>query len=123
MVDCSILFFRPVQNFRIIEVVPRDGLRKRLHVIRGGLRLHMLLGRDGFAAEKTIFIADDLSTIKFTLENRTCDDHVTTVSIENLPAGTYEIGDNTVTVGDRQRVEIEIPVNATAEQKVTIQRK
>jgi hypothetical protein len=59
-----------------LEVIPRDGLRQRFHVMRGEQRLHILLDRDGFAAEQAIVVDDDLRDIRFTLENRTRDQHV-----------------------------------------------
>ena len=40
-----------------LRVVPRDGVRQRLHVATQNRRLHMELDRDGFAAESSIAIA------------------------------------------------------------------
>ncbi len=64
-----------------IRVIPKDGLRERFHVIRGAERLHMELDRDGFAAGKPIEFDDALSTVRFTLENRTGDQHTTVLRI------------------------------------------
>ena len=74
-----------------IEVIPRDGLRKRFHVIRGERRLHLLLDRDGFAAEQPIVVDDGGRRVQFILENRTVDAHVTTLRIAGLPAGDYSV--------------------------------
>jgi hypothetical protein len=74
-----------------LEVVPQDGLRQRFHVVRAEQRLHMLLDRDGFAAGKPVAIDDGLHEIRFTLENRTADAHVTLLRIAGLPAGDYNV--------------------------------
>jgi Family of unknown function (DUF5695) len=74
-----------------MEVIPRDGVRQRLHIVRPGLRFHMLLDRDGYALERPILIKEDLSQIRFTLENRSGDGHKTSVQFLGLPAGQYHI--------------------------------
>jgi uncharacterized membrane protein len=79
-----------------VQVVPRDGLRVRFHVIRDSQRLHMVLDHDGYAKDRPIVVADDLSRIQFTLENRTGAAHRTALTISGLPTGTY-----TVTAGER----------------------
>ena len=76
---------------RSVSVVPRDGLRVRFHVVRDGQRLHMLLDHDGYAKERPILVADDLSRVQFTLENRTGGAHTTGLSIAGLPAGQYAV--------------------------------
>ena len=73
------------------SVIPRDGLRVRFHVVRGDQRLHMDLDHDGFAKEQPVVVADDLSRIEFTVENRTGGAHMTRLSIEGLPAGEYVV--------------------------------
>jgi len=74
-----------------VAVIPKDGLRKRFHVIRGERRLHMLLDRDGFVAEEPIVVDDELWEIQFTLENRTQDQHVAILRLAGLPAGDYSV--------------------------------
>jgi len=74
-----------------IEVLPRDGLRKRFHVVRGKQRLHILLDRDGFATGKPIVVGEGLRKICFALENRTLDEHATTLRIAGLPTGDYTV--------------------------------
>jgi hypothetical protein len=73
------------------SVIPRDGLRVRLHVIRGDQRLHLELDHDGFAREQPIVVNDELSRIQFTLENRTGGAHTTGLTIEGLPPGEYDV--------------------------------
>lgn len=74
----------------LTQVIPKDGLRARFHVVRGAQRLHVLLSRDGFAESKPISFDDALTTIRFTLENRATASHDTVVRISGLPAGIYE---------------------------------
>ncbi len=74
-----------------IEVIPKDGLRKRFHIIRGKQRFHMLLERDGFAKEKAVVVSDSLSRIGFILENRAASRHTTDVRLSGLPAGSYAV--------------------------------
>lgn len=81
---------------RAVKIVPRDGLRVRFHVVRDAQRLHMELDHDGYARERPILVADDLSRIEFTLENRTGAAHETGLRVSGLTAGEY-----TVTVDGR----------------------
>ena len=74
-----------------VRVVPRDGLRVRLHVIRDAQRLHIELDHDGFAKEQPVIISDALDRIQFTLENRTGGPHDTGLSIAGLPDGQYTV--------------------------------
>jgi hypothetical protein len=76
-------------------VIPRDGLRQRLHVVRNERRLHLVLNRDGFAADQPIWIDPSLRETRFTLENRSGDAHTTIaelsgvagrIAVEGLPA-------------------------------------
>jgi len=72
-------------------VIPKDGLRARFHVLRGSQRLHLLLGRDGFAAGQPIAFDDALNRITVRLENRDGRPHETTLQIAGLPPGTYQV--------------------------------
>ena len=59
------------------SIVPRDGLRKRLFIVRGDMRLGIELDRDGFSVERPIFVAQGMERIRMMIENRTADAHVT----------------------------------------------
>jgi len=52
------------------EVVPEDGVGRRLHILDGRYRVHLILGRDGFAQGEAVRIDDDLREIAFKIENR-----------------------------------------------------
>jgi len=99
------------------NVIPRDGLRVRFHVIRGDQRLHLELDHDGFAKEQSIVVNDDLSRIQFTVENRTGGAHSTGLSIEGLPAGEYDVsvgGRHVERVRGPQLQTVALPVRGTA---------
>jgi hypothetical protein len=102
------------------SVIPKDGLRQQLHVVRGERRLHLILDRDGFAADQPIRIDASLREIRFTLENRSGDTHTTTVQLSGL-AGRIVVGGlpaklTTGTSGSR----LELQVGTAAQHPVTI---
>ena len=74
-----------------VEVIPRDGISRLFHVIRGAQRFHMILDRDRYAKEAPIALNDDLSRISLTLQNVASSDHTTTLSLEGLPDGDYAL--------------------------------
>jgi hypothetical protein len=90
-----------------LRVEPRDGLRRRFDMLvkdpalpfsTSLARFKMELGRDGFAAERPIEAAKDLSAWTFALENRTSDRHDVVVRLD-LPAGrTYAASVNGASV-------------------------
>jgi hypothetical protein len=83
-----------------LAINPRDGLRRRFHVVIPDAalpfpedirRLKLELGRDGFSAEGRIVMDKSLDKIAFAVENRTADVHKTTLRL-SLPAHTaYEL--------------------------------
>ena len=83
------------------RVWPRDGLRQRLHFVSRGERLHLLLERDGFAADQPITVSHAFfdpseaprqgSRIGFGLENRSGDRHETTLRLGGLKPGRYVV--------------------------------
>jgi hypothetical protein len=66
-----------------MEIIPRDGLRKRFYTILPGNRITLELQRDGFTAEKPIRITEDFRNIRFTLENRTPGSHLTNLAVHS----------------------------------------
>jgi len=108
-----------------VEVIPRDGLRIRFHVVRGDERLHMVLDHDGYAAERPVVVDDGLGRIQFTLENRAGRAHETGLRIAGLPAGEYSVavaGRKVATVqgGTLGESRIALPVGAGPTTQVTI---
>ncbi len=110
-----------------VSVLPRDGLRVRFHVVRDGQRLHLALDHDGFAADRPIVVADDLSRIEFGLENRTGGPHRTGLTVAGLPEGDYQVAVEGSAVaaisGGRETRQIALPVGAPGTSLVTIARR
>ncbi|MBN2182639.1 MAG: hypothetical protein JW715_12065 [Sedimentisphaerales bacterium] len=74
-----------------VEVISRDGLRTRFHVIRNEQRFHMILDRDGYSQAQPITVSDDLGRIDFTLENRSGHAHNSGLKLAGLPEGDYRV--------------------------------
>ncbi len=109
-----------------VSVIPRDGLRARVHVVRDDQRLHMELIGVNYAPERPVMINDKLSNIQITLENGVRAAH-RQLCINGLPAGEYKITvDNqsqTVKMpGDAVDHWVELPLGAAATAKLTIQK-
>jgi len=110
-----------------VQVIARDGLRMRLHVIRNQQRFHLLLDNDGFAAEQPITISDDLSHFAFRIENRAGRPHATHIRISGIPSGNYTISVNgrgvaTFSNSDREQL-VQVPLPSGADAAVTIARR
>jgi hypothetical protein len=102
----------------LTQVIPKDGLRARFHIVRGTQRVHLLLVRDGFAKDKAVSFDDELRTIQFTLENRASANHETVIRAAGLPSGTYEVKvenqpTQRLTVHNGEEQQIRIPVTAS----------
>ena len=86
----------------------------------------MVLDHDGYAKEQAVTIADDLSRIVFTVENRTGGPHTTGLTIAGLPAGDYTVsvdGKRVGTVrGSDAEATIALPIGAPPIARVEIAR-
>lgn len=58
------------RNRSSMEIIPQDGIGRRFHFIGRQRRLHLELERDGFAAGAPIVLSEDLSELRFDIENR-----------------------------------------------------
>lgn len=108
-----------------VSVIPRDGLRARVHVVRDDQRLHMELTGVSFAPELPVTINDKLSNIRMTLENSTRTAHQSRLRVSGLPEGEYKItvDDQSQTIkmpGDAADHWIELPVGVGATARLTI---
>jgi hypothetical protein len=112
-----------------VEVICRDGLRKDFHYIKSkDARLHVLLERDGFAADQPVFVSESFDKLGFTLENRAKSEHRTKLLLSGMPEGKYEItfAGKIIEAIDIKgnSVEVNLPVPAQLNQaKVLIERK
>lgn len=112
---------------RSIHVIPADGLRERFAFVRGNVRFQMRLDRDGFAPGEAVTLTNQLNQISFRLENRSHDQHETTLTLEGLPAGTYNLRCNNrlisnFVIHDRKEANLKISVPLAAGVHVTISR-
>lgn len=74
------------------RVIPRDGVRRRFHLLRDGIRVHLTLRYDRFAADRPITVSSDGSELRFDVENADADEaHTSTVRVEGLPNGRYSV--------------------------------
>ncbi len=101
-----------------VEAVPRDGVRRRFHVVLSDGRLHIETEVDRFAAERPIFVAGDFSGFRFELESGNPAAHRNGVRVAGLPSGGYRVlrGDDEVAAFDVVEggaVRFEVPVEGT----------
>ncbi len=101
-----------------MEVIPRDGLRKRFYAILPDNRITLELERDGFAAGKPITISTNFSKISFTLENRTRDQHTTRLIMHSTHAKALTVKVNNQSIpgiksGENLIFAIPVSQNAT----------
>ena len=87
----------------------------------------MELDRDGFAQDQAIAFNDSLNRIDFALENRSHDAHDANLQLRGLPAGSYNvlldrvsIANFVVQAGGKQNVKLPVPANGGS---VTLSRK
>lgn len=111
-----------------VSVICRDGVRQRLHFIKGNIRFHLSLNRDGFAKDTPVMFSDDLSTIKFSLENRSKKTHTTELTLFGLPSGSYTVlaDDKTVQIikTDKEgKTVLKMPVSVKAKPVYVILKK
>ncbi|MBN2562464.1 MAG: hypothetical protein JXQ75_16180 [Phycisphaerae bacterium] len=87
------------QEADTLSAVPRDGLRQRFAVVLpevrtpwpNATRFKIELDQDGFMPERPILLDQRLNAVRFTLENRTEDEHVTTLRLGFHPSVTYDV--------------------------------
>jgi len=90
-----------------IEVVPKDGLRRRFHALLKTGRLDLISEVDRFAANCPIVLNENMSEISFSLETENLTEHLAELHIGGLPPGDY-----TVNMGGRLVLPISISSNS-----------
>lgn len=108
----------------LAKVIPSDGLGVRFHIMRGSQRLHILLERDRFAEGEPITVSDSLDRIEFAVESRGGPEHIGSVFVSGLPAGSYRVwidGEASALVEGREgRIELKLPVPAAGVSRVRL---
>jgi hypothetical protein len=75
----------------VLEVVPRDGVRRRFHAMLHGATLHLESEVDRFAASEPIVLSEDLSEVRFQLESDTPAAHVAALHLSGAAPGRYTV--------------------------------
>jgi hypothetical protein len=111
-----------------LEVIPKDGVRRRFHAMLDSGRLHMVLERDRFASSSPIVLASDLSSVRFELESDSAAEHTATLRLSGLAAGDYELRDATgkplqsIRIEEGRATRVDLPVFGTRTSSFTITR-
>ena len=79
------------QNGASLEVVPRDGVRRRFHALLDRGRVHLELESDRFAARRPIVLDDVLNEVRFELESDNPAAHSVKLRVSGLPDGRYTV--------------------------------
>jgi hypothetical protein len=100
-----------------IEVIPKDGLRRRFHAMLDNGELHLVLDNDRFASDRPIVLDERFSGIHFQLESDNPPKHVAKISLSGLP-GDYTVRNSKDQVAqfklkEREQVTVELPVENT----------
>jgi hypothetical protein len=99
-----------------LEVVPRDGVRRRLDAMLDNGKLSLILDNDHFAAARPITVKSDLSAADFTLESTYWLEHTVTLRLSASTSGQYIVraGSSVVaTVNLTSGLEAVVPLHMT----------
>ncbi len=88
-----------------LEIIPRDGVRRRLAAVLESKRFRVALERDGFVRDEPVLIDEKTGSIAFMLENRSAEQHTTRCMLSGFPAGSCA-----VTI-DGERAECKVSVS------------
>jgi hypothetical protein len=94
----------------LIEIFPKDGLRRRFHALLNKGRIGFISDADRFPSGQPIVLKEDLSEMRFQLESDNPAPHVAQIHF-SAPAGTY-------TVRDRQKVIAEVQLAGNGNEAV-----
>jgi hypothetical protein len=101
-----------------IEVIPKDGLRRRFHALLDGADLSLVLDNDRFASGRPLKLETDLSEIQFQLESDNAAAHTALLRLTGSRPGQYEVrGARGKIAGfelrGREETVVEVPVEST----------
>jgi hypothetical protein len=110
-----------------IEVVPKDGLRRRFHAMLHEGELHLSLENDRFAAGQPIAIERDLSKIQFRIESDNPAKHTTKLLLAGSRSGKFEVRGDHGTIGycdlhPSEKTAVDLPIEQGVPLLFTIQR-
>jgi hypothetical protein len=115
-----------------IEVIPKDGVRRRFHALLGdgeNNKLHLVLETDRFAASQPIVFKEDFSELRFVLESENPAAHSAWLRLSGLTPGSYAVlegGKTSGTVeiknGQESLVELHLAAGARSSSFVILRR-
>ena len=76
----------------LIEIFPKDGLRRRFHALLNHDWIHFVSDTDRFPSGQPILLKPDLSEMRFQLESDNAEPHVARIHFSG-PAGNYTVRD------------------------------
>lgn len=108
---------------RAIEVIPKDGIRRRFHVMLEKGRLHLESKVDRFRPDRPIVVAEDVSAVHFELESDVTSAHTATLHVSGLAPGTYDVHHGAtelspVTIRNGEESVVQVPVAAGGRSEV-----
>ena len=74
-----------------MEIIPKDGVRRRFHAMLDMGRLHLESEADRFPSDQPILMREDLSEIRFQLESDNPEVHTARIEMEGSGTGPYEL--------------------------------
>jgi hypothetical protein len=100
-----------------LEIIPRDGVRRRFHAMLDGGRLHVESATDRFAAGEPIRLAGDLSEVRLRLESDNPEAHAARLRLRAGVPGRYQVegpggGASTIEVGSERDALVEVMMPA-----------
>jgi hypothetical protein len=104
------------ENRGTLEIVPKDGVRRRFHAMLDGGRLHLESEVERFAAGQPIVLRENLDELRFRLESENPNEHMAVMKGLGLSPGRYRVSAEEVEVGFLEVREgegwvVELPVN------------
>jgi len=100
-----------------LEVIPKDGVRRRFHAMLGDEKVHLILDTDRFLSTQPIVLKEDLSEISFKVESDNSQKHTSTMRVAGLKSGQYSLrlGSKTITaieVKDGSEINLQLPIES-----------
>lgn len=109
------------ENNSEFSIIPKDGVRQRLHLIINDRKVNLLLERDGFAKEKSVIIKKSFERISFNLENRFRKSHRTVLLLSGIKGNINVEGiDSEIEKEKNDFVKIILNVGRLEEYKINI---
>jgi len=76
-----------------LEVIPKDGVRRRFNAMLDNGQLSLILDNDHFSASRPIILKNDLSSVDFSLETGNPAAHAATLRLSAFASGQYIVRD------------------------------